>query len=391
MDNKQNYYTESRFISKPALIIGLVALGITIAGFFVDRQQFFFSYLVAFVFWATITLGGLFFVLIHNTTHAMWSTVLRRIIEMIMMTVPVMAILVIPVLFGIHDLYHWSHEDVVAGDALLQKKAAYLNIPFFIIRTVFYFAVWFVLSFYLSRISRQQDNAYDPEQKEKLRRRSAPGILLFALTITFASFDWLMSLDPHWYSTIFGVYIFAGSFLSAIAVVVLILASLKKRDILTNVITVEHLHDLGKFLFSFTVFWGYMAFSQYFLIWYANIPEETIWFLHRWEGSWKIITLLLVFGHFIIPFLALMPRAAKRNFNFMKIISLWILLMHWFDLYWIAMPTLHKHGIHFSWMDATALIGMGGIFIWYFWRIYLKGALVPVNDIKLADSIKLVN
>lgn len=168
MDNKQNYYTESRFISKPALIIGLVALGITIAGFFVDRQQFFFSYLVAFVFWATITLGGLFFVLIHNTTHAMWSTVLRRIIEMIMMTVPVMAILVIPVLFGIHDLYHWSHEDVVAGDALLQKKAAYLNIPFFIIRTVFYFAVWFVLSFYLSRISRQQDNAYDPEQKEKL-------------------------------------------------------------------------------------------------------------------------------------------------------------------------------------------------------------------------------
>lgn len=391
MDNKQKFYTESRFISKPALIIGVVTLIITAAGFFVDRQQFFFSYLVAFAFWATVTLGGLFFTLIHNTTHAMWSTVLRRIIETIMMTVPVMAILIIPVLFGIHDLYHWSHADVVATDALLQKKAAYLNIPFFVIRTVFYFAVWMVLSFYLYRISKQQDKSFDPEQKEKLRKRSAPSILIFALTLTFASFDWLMSLDPHWYSTIFGVYIFAGSFLSAIAFVVLVLISLHKRNILTDVITVEHYHDLGKFLFSFTVFWGYMAFSQYFLIWYANIPEETIWFAHRWEGSWKYITLVLVFGHFVVPFLALMPRAAKRNLKFMRIISIWILLMHFFDLYWLVIPTLHKHGFHFSWMDLTAMIGIGGIFVWYFWQSYLKGALVPVNDTKLAESIKLVN
>jgi hypothetical protein len=346
---------------------------------------------VAFAFWATVTLGGLFFTLIHNTTHAMWSTVLRRIIETIMMTVPVMAILVIPVLFGIHDLYHWSHEDAVATDALLQKKAAYLNIPFFIIRTIFYFAVWMVLSFYLYRISKQQDKSFDPEQKEKLRKRSAPSILIFALTLTFASFDWLMSLDPHWYSTIFGVYIFAGSFLSAIAFVVLVLISLHKRNILTDVITVEHYHDLGKFLFSFTVFWGYMAFSQYFLIWYANIPEETIWFLHRWEGSWKYITMVLVFGHFVVPFLALMPRAAKRNLKFMRIISIWILLMHFFDLYWLVIPTLHKHGFHFSWMDLTAMVGIGGIFVWYFWQTYLKGALVPVNDTKLEESIKLVN
>ena len=391
MNNKQKYYTDSRFISNPALITGLIALVITAAGFFIDRQQFFFSYLVAFAFWATITLGGLFFLLIHNTTHAMWSTVLRRIIEMIMMTVPLMAIMVIPVLFGIHDLYHWSHEDAVAADALLQKKAAYLNTPFFIIRTVFYFSVWILLSKNLYKISRQQDGAFDPEQSEKLRRRSAPGIILFALTITFASFDWMMSLDPHWYSTIFGLYIFSGSFLAAIAVVVLISLSLRKRGLLTDVITVEHYHDLGKFLFSFTIFWGYMAFSQYFLIWYANIPEETIWYLHRWAGNWKVITMLLVFGHFLIPFLALMPRAAKRNLNFMRIMSIWILIMHFFDLYWIIMPTLHKHGFYFSWMDLTALIGIGGIFIWYFWWSYLKGALVPVNDTKLAASIKLVN
>jgi len=210
MENNQKYITDSRFISKPALIIGIAGLLAAASGYFVDQKQFFFSYLTAFVFWTTVTLGGLFFTLIHNTTHAMWSTVLRRIMETIMISVPVMAILSIPVLLGIHDLYHWSHEDVVAGDALLQKKAAYLNIPFFIIRTVFYFAVWFLLSRSLYKISKQQDESFDPEQKEKLRRRSAPGIIIFALTITFASFDWLMSLDPHWYSTIFGVYIFAS-------------------------------------------------------------------------------------------------------------------------------------------------------------------------------------
>lgn len=391
MDSAQKYYTDKQFISKPALIVGIVGLLIAASGFFVDRQQFFFSYLTAFSFWVTITLGGLFFTLIHNVTHAMWSTALRRILETIMMTIPVMALLSIPVLLGIHDLYHWSHADAVAGDALLQKKAAYLNIPFFVIRTAFYFAVWFLLARGLYKISIQQDESFDPEQKEKLRRRSAPGILLFALTITFAAFDWLMSLDPHWYSTIFGVYIFAGSFLSAIAVVVLIIASLHKRNILNDTITVEHYHDLGKFLFSFTVFWGYMAFSQYFLIWYANIPEETIWFRHRWEGSWKVITLVLVFGHFLIPFLALMTRAAKRNFNFMKFMAYWILAMHFIDLYWIILPTLHHHGIQFSWIDVAALAGIGGIFVSFFWRRYLKGALVPVNDTKLAESIKLVN
>ena len=391
MDRSQKYYTDKQFISKPALIVGIVGLLIAASGFFVDRQQFFFSYLTAFSFWVTITLGGLFFTLIHNVTHAMWSTALRRILEAIMMTIPVMALLTIPVLLGIHDLYHWSHADVVAGDALLQKKSAYLNIPFFVIRTVFYFAVWFLLARGLYKISIQQDESFDPEQAEKLRRRSAPGLLLFALTITFASFDWLMSLDPHWYSTIFGVYIFAGSFLAAIAVTVLIISSLHKRNILNDTITIEHYHDLGKFLFSFTVFWGYMAFSQYFLIWYANIPEETIWFRHRWEGSWKVITLVLVFGHFLIPFLALMTRAAKRSVNFMNFMAYWILAMHFIDLYWIILPTFHHHGIHVSWMDAAALAGIGGIFVSFFWRQYLKGALVPVNDRKLAESIKLVN
>ena len=391
MENLETHLNVAKKYNRAALIIGIIGLATALAGFFINQQQFYYSYLTAFVFWTTITLGGLFFTLVHNVTNAAWSTVLRRIMETIMMTVPLMAALAVPVLLGLHDLYHWSHADEVAGDVLLQKKAPYLNIPFFTIRTIFYFAVWFLLARYLYKLSLQQDRNFDPGQTEKLRKASAPGIVLFAFTITFAAFDWLMSLDPHWYSTIFGVYIFAGSYLSAIAMIVLIALALRKQGILADKITVEHYHDLGKFLFSFTVFWGYMAFSQYFLIWYANIPEETIWYFHRWEGNWKIITLLLVFGHFLIPFLALLPRAAKRNLTFMKLISIWILIMHFCDLYWIIMPTLHAHGFHLSWIDLATFAGIGGIFIWYFWWRYSKEEPIPVNAPRLEESVKLVN
>ena len=220
---------------------------------------------------------------------------------------------------------------------------------------------------------------------------SAPGIILFAITITFAAFDWLMSLDPHWYSTIFGLYIFAGSFLSALAFITLTGLCLRRKNLLRDVITIEHYHDLAKLMFSFTIFWGYMAFSQYFLIWYANIPEETIFFRHRWEGSWKYISLLLVFGQFLIPFLGLMTRAAKRNPVFLACISIWILLMHFFDLYWIVMPNFKVYEFYLSAIDLIIFLAISGIFVSAFLFIYLKKALIPLNDPKLAASIDLVS
>ncbi len=391
MENTGNFYTKKQVWIKSSMITGIAGVVLSIAAVFINHEQFYFSYLTAYIFWAGIMLGGLFFTMLHNLSGAVWSVVLRRIMESMMIAAPLIGLLFIPLIFGIHDLYHWSHADAVAGDALLQKKAGYLNPPFFVIRSLVYLAVWILLAILLYRKSMKQDKAFDAAEQMQTKRISAPGIVAFALTITFAAFDWVMSLDPHWYSTIFGLYIFAGSFLSAQAFMIVFGLGYRKKNILNDIITTEHYHDLGKFLFAFTIFWGYMAFSQYFLIWYANIPEETIWYQYRWEGSWKIITMILVFGHFLIPFLGLMPRAAKRNLTYLKGMSIWILIMHFIDLYWVVMPTLHKHGFRFSWIDLVTFAGVGGLVVWYIARKYASGALVPINDPKLEESIHHIN
>ncbi len=376
---------------KIMLAAGVLGLLLSVVGYFTNSKQFYHSYLTAYCFWWTIVLGGLFFTLLHHLTGASWSVVLRRIPETLMATLPALAVLFIPLLFGLHDLYHWSHADAVAADALLAKKAPYLNSGFFIVRTIGYFVIWYLLARSLYKISLAQDHHPSDKQTHKMRRLSAPGMLLFALTLTFASFDWLMSLDAHWFSTIFGVYIFSGTVLAVISFVTLFALMLRTKGILKETITVEHYHDLGKLLFGFTVFWAYIAFSQYFLIWYANIPEETIWFQHRWQGSWKYVSLLIVFGHFVLPFLVLLGRAAKRNLKVMTFMGCWMLFIHWVDFYWLVFPNLHHHGIHISWMDFTSMLAVGGVTLWYFWRRLTAQALVPCNDPKLQASINFEN
>ena len=222
-----------------------------------------------------------------------------------------------------------------------------------------------------------------------LRRVSAPGMILFAFSLTFASVDWIMSLDAHWFSTMFGVYVFSGSLLGALALFMVIVVVFRQRRILNGIITIEHINDLGRLMFAFTVFWAYIGFSQYFLIWYGNIPEETFWYLNRWEGSWKIVSMLILFGHFILPFAALLTRASKRNIGVVTSMGLWILLMHWIDMYWLVMPNLHPHGVHLTWMDITTVLGIGGIFMGVFWYQFSSKALVPVNDPRLDESIEI--
>ena len=389
--NQDYQFSGTAHFQQPALIIGIAGLIATLAGYFIDQSQFFFSYLTAYMFWLTVALGALFFTMLHHLTGADWSVVLRRILETVTMTLPVLAILFIPILLGLHDLYHWSHEDALAADPILQKKSAYLNPVFFTIRIVLYFTIWIVIARGLYKTSLAQDGGHQPEQTIKMRKISAPGMVLFALSITFAAFDILMSLDAHWYSTIFGVYVYGGSLLAILSFMVIFANLLRKKGLLADTITIEHYHDLGKFLFAFTIFWGYIGFSQYFLIWYANIPEETIWYLHRWEGSWKIITMTIVFGHFLIPFLALMPRFVKRKLGALTFFAIWIFVMHWIDIYWLVIPNLHHHGAHFSWMDLTATLGVGGIFLWYFLQKYYKNPLVPVGDPRLDVSIHMKN
>lgn len=326
--------------------------------------------------------------MLHHLVGSVWSIVLRRISENIMISLLFLAIFIIPILLGIGDLYHWSHADIVAKSAVLKGKTIYLNVPFFVIRSVIYLIVWVLLARGLYRLSVAQDREYREGQTPQMRRISAAGMVLFALTVTFSAFDWLMSLNAAWYSTAFGVYIFAGSVLSCLAFIALIAIYLHSRGFLVDVISPDHYHDLGKLIFTFVVFWGYISFAQYFLIWYGNIPEETQWFRVRWGGWWQVITLLIVFGHFVLPFVVLITRGAKRSLTIMTFMGFWLLFMHWVDLYWIVMPNHPERAIQTLWIDFAAMAGIGGIFLWFFWRRMTREALVPINEPNLEASIK---
>ncbi|NOZ73977.1 MAG: hypothetical protein GXO90_01165, partial [FCB group bacterium] len=275
---------------------------------------------------------------------------------------------------------------------VLAGKSGYLNPSFFSIRAVGYFLVWMVIAQLLYRTSLKQDTGENSQViSQRLKTISAPSIILFALTLTFFGFDWVMSIDPLWYSTIFGVYIFSGSYLVILAFLIILNLKLQSQKGFSDLVTVEHYHDLGKLLFAFTVFWGYIGGSQYFFIWYANIPEETVWYLHRWEGGWKLASLFLIAGHFILPFLTLIFRAGKRNLQVLGFMAGWMIFMHYVDLYWLIMPNLHHQGPVLSWMDVSSFLGIGGIFLGIFWRTFSTHTPVPAGDPNLKKSIEFTN
>jgi len=301
----------------------------------------------------------------------------------------VMAALFLPVLLGLHDLYEWTHADAVAQDALLQWKAPYLNVPFLLIRAALYFGLWSVIAVLYYRGSRGQDVTGDPGVSARLRRLAGPSIIILALTQTFASVDWIMSLTPHWYSTMFGVYFFAGSFVGFIALLSVVVAAMRGAGLLNTVITADHLQDIGKFLLAFTAFWAYIAFSQFFLMWYANLPEETTWYQARIEGSWLTVSIVLMAGHFAVPFFYLMGRAVKRRGSTLAIGGAWLLVMHFLDLYWQVMPTLHPEGFSPSLLDVAAFLTVGGCFVGAASWLLRRQALVPLRDPRLAESLAL--
>ena len=377
----------------PAIGAGAAAFGAVACAILgtANPKQFFFSWLVSFLFFLSLALGGLFFVLIQYAAQGAWGIVLRRVGETIFAVIPVMALLFVPLLFGIHSLYEWSHHDVVAQDALLQWKAPFLNVPFFLIRAAIYFGVWTVIALIYFRGSRRQDATGDPRLSARLRAMAGPCIIVLAITQTFAAIDWIMSLTPHWYSTMFGVYFFAGSFVGFIALLSVLAVSMRGSGLLRTAVTPEHLHDVGKFLFAFTCFWAYIGFSQFFLIWYANLPEETVFFKARLEGSWKAVSILLAVGHFAAPFLYLMGRAVKRKGWSLALGGAWLLLMHFVDLYWQVMPTLHPAGVRPSLLDVAAFLAVGGAFVAAAGWLMRRQALVPVRDPRLAESLAFEN
>ncbi len=387
IDTTTYRFTDKGRFGGIALATGIAGIVLTIVGFFVDSHQFFTSWLMSFATWTTIALGALFFVMLQHVTGAVWSVVTRRAAEAMSQTLPLLLLLFVPVVLGAHTLYHWSHEDAVSTDHLLAWKAPYLNVAFFSIRGVLFFAIWIGLSWMLSRHSLQQDADGEARHTIAMRKISAAGMFLFAFSLTFAAFDWLMSLEPHWYSTIFGVYIFAGGFLASLAFLSLFFRTIGRDGLLAKEVTIEHHHDFGRMLFAFTVFWAYIGGSQYYLIWYANIPEETVWFLARWDNGWWLVSVALIFLHFAVPFAVLVFYKLKRNSAILRGIALLILVMHAVDMYWIVMPTFRPGSPLPSWMDVTALVGFGGLVLWLFWNRFTANASVPLNDPKFSDSI----
>src|SRR5687767_523898 len=375
-------------IAAVCALLGIAASAILGAA---NPKQFFLSWLVSFLFFLSLALGALFFVLIQYAAQGGWGIVVRRIGETIFATIPVMAALFLPLLLGLHDLYEWTHAEALQHDALLRWKSPYLNVPFFLIRAAIFFVLWSFIAILYYRGSRGQDATGDPKVSARLRRFAGPALIVLALTQTFAAIDWIMSLTPHWYSTMFGVYFFAGSFVGFIALLSVVVVAMRGAGLLETLISPEHLQDIGKFLFAFTAFWAYIAFSQFFLMWYGNMPEETIWYKTRMEGSWMTVSVLLLVGHFVAPFLYLMGRSVKRNGATLAVGGLWLLAMHFVDLYWQVMPTLHPEGFRPALLDVTSLMAVGGSFVAAVSWLMRRQALVPLRDPRLSESLAFEN
>ena len=347
------------------------------------------SWLVVFAYYLSVSLGAIFFVMLHHLTGARWSVVLRRLAETLMMCLPFVLLMGVPLLFLLRTIYPWADPDVLATDALVRGKTAYLNPVFFTGRFIFYGVVWLGLARMLYRRSLTQDENYGAQMILSMRRISPLGLVLMALTISFFSFDWLMSLDPRWFSTIFGVYYFTGAFMAVLAALVLIAMLCEKAT--GGAITVEHYHDLGKLLFGFVIFWAYIAFSQLVLIWMGNIPEETQWFKMRWEGGWMAMSILLIVGHFILPFLILLPRTVKRFKPLLALVAFWMLWMHYIDIYWLVMPSVEPRGPAMGLADLLLFAGGGCLVAAFFvWRLN-RHPVLPVGDPWLAESKTFIN
>jgi hypothetical protein len=371
-----------------ALMVGAIAALLTFAGMFlVSPFQFYRSYLWCYVFYVGVSVGSMAWLMLQYLTGGAWGVVIRRPAEAAARTLPLIALMFLPILIGIPNLYSWSHAAVVAADPVLQHKHVYLNVPFFLIRAALYLGGWNLLSWLLNRWSAREDEG-SPKAHGKMAALAGPGILFWGFSITFMAVDWILSLDPNWFSTMFGLLFVAGQGLSAMAFLIALLVLLSYRRPMSDVLTPRHLHDLGKFLLAMVMVWAYFSFSQFLIIWAGNLPDEIPWYLERLRGGWRYIALALVLGHFALPFALLLSRDLKRNFKLLASIAVFILFMRFVDLYWLVAPDFSKGEFTVSWMDFTAPVALGGIWLWYFLTQLEKRPLLPLGDPYLEEALQ---
>ncbi|RJP62501.1 MAG: quinol:cytochrome C oxidoreductase [Ignavibacteriales bacterium] len=339
------------------------------------------------MFLMSIGVGSLFLVALEYIGGATWSTPYRRISEFLSYIIIFLPLLVVPLFLNVHDLFHWTHQEVVETDPVLKSKSSYLNVNFFLIRTVVYFAFWFLFLWLITKNSKLQDSTKDQNLTTRNIKLSAVFMPFFAITLTFASIDWMMSLEPHWFSTIYGIYYFSGTVLAALAALTIVVVLLRENGYMVPGLSNDTYYSLGALLFAFTNFWAYIAFSQYMLIWYANIPEETVWMLQRWHGSWKIVSVGLVFIRFIVPYAALLSQPSKSNPKRLLWASIWILFAHLFDLYWLIMPTFNHGAAVFSWIELAFPTMAVGLVVLLFYYKSRRNNIIPIGDPKLKRGL----
>jgi hypothetical protein len=371
----------------PAFVVGAIALAAAIFGGLGHLDLFFRGYLVGFLFALSIPLGALGLLLLQYLTGGAWGIAIRGISEAAVRTIWLPAVMFVPLLFGIHSLFVWSHEEAVQADPILQHKALYLNTPFFIGRGIFYFIVWIALSMLVLRWGRDFERTGEPGAALKLRHLGGGGLVLLALTVTFSAIDWAMSLDPHWFSTIWGMAFMIGHMLAGMTFSILVLVTISRVEPVASFLRPGYLRDLGNLTLAFTMLWAYMAFSQFLLIWYGNLQEEVTWYIPRMHGGWGFISALLIVFHFFLPFFLLLMRPIKDRPSTLRAVAGLLLLMHFIDLLWIVVPSAAEaaahggHAVpHFSWMDVVPGIGLASLWFGVFVMSLRKGDLLPARE-----------
>jgi hypothetical protein len=367
------------------LLAGIAGVLLAITGLLLDREQFLRSYLFGFMFWLGMGLGCLGILLMHHTVGGKWGMMIRRMCEAGALTLPFMIVLVIPLLVSLPTLYPWARPEA-AHDPNIQTKAAYLNATGVIARSIFYFVIWGLYAYLLTRWSDEQDRTGDERLIGKMRALSAPGLVVFTFVTTFAFVDWIMSLQPEWFSTMYGAMFLIGQMLESFAFVIALAIVLSRKSPLKDYMTAQHLHDLGNMMFAFMVLWAYLSFSQFLIIWAGNLPREIPWYLRRLRGGWGWVALTVVIFNFATPFVLLLMRNIKRNAGRLFKVCLLMIAIRVVDVYWVIVPAFYNQQIKIHWMDFATLLAVGGLWLAGFFALLKSRPLLPLRDPRLQGA-----
>ncbi len=374
-------------LRRAALVVGALGVLASLAGAWLDPAQFFRSYLVAFLYCAGLSIGCLAILMIYNLTGGGWGVAIRRLLEAGAGMLPLVALLFLPLLVGLPFIYTWTQPATMAADAVVRSKRAYLNVPFFVLRAAVYFAVWLTLAFVLRRWSRAQDRTGDPRYADLMQKLSGGGIVLLGFTVTFASFDWVMSLDPKWFSTIFGLLFLGGQGLGAMAFAIAVAYLLSPRAEYARALKPTILNDLGNLMLAFVMIWAYLSFSQLLIIWAGNLPEEIPWYLRRISGGWSVVAIGLTTFYFAVPFLVLLSRGNKRRHRRLAAVAAGILVVRAVDLFFLVAPEFSPQRITAHWLDLATLAAVGGVWLTMFVGQLGTLPLLAPNDPELAGVL----